>query len=198
MEAVFSLPYPEYVVAEDISRRLSKSKGYAVCIPLSRQQKGMDLLVHNLQTSRSATVQVKSSRAYPGRPRRTDPPDGPFDYYLWFNAFDPTEAPADFYAFVGVFPRKSLLQHSLGRKRAPRSWWSHIVMLLPHPEVLRLMRTICRKRDRFFYIGFDMDMRRVALARATIHPRPWEHYLLETSIAQLEHALAAPRAGRRA
>jgi hypothetical protein len=197
MEAVFSLPYPEYVVAEEVRTHLRKAKGYAVCIPLSRQQKGMDLLVHNMKTRRSATIQVKSSRAYLGRPKRTDPPEGPFDYYLWFNAFDPSESPADFYAFVGIFPKKSMLRHSFGRRRSPRSWWSHIVLLLPYTEVLRLMHTIRRKRDRFFYVGFDIDLKRVALARVTTHPRPWQHHLLDESVVQLEHSLAA-RGVRRA
>jgi hypothetical protein len=198
MEAVFSLPYPEYVVAEDISKVLRKGSGYSVCIPLSRQQKGMDLLVHNLATHKSATVQVKSSRAYLGRPKKTDPPEGPYDYYLWFNAFDPVKSPADFYAFVGIFPKKSLLRHSFGRRRSARSWWSHIVLLLPHSEVVSLMKAIRRKRDRFFDIGFDVDLERVGLTRVTARPESWRHHLLRASIGNLERSIAVSRSRRAA
>jgi len=59
MDAIFTLPYTEYVVAT----YLQKKEGYSVQIPLSRQQKGIDLLVCSLQSRKAASIQVKSSRA---------------------------------------------------------------------------------------------------------------------------------------
>jgi hypothetical protein len=94
MNNVFSLNYPEFVTAEELAKALPKDK-YSVFIPLSRQQKALDLLVSNLRTGRSASVQVKGSRSWG--------PHKEYDRLLWFNTFKVPRYGADFYALVGIY-----------------------------------------------------------------------------------------------
>ena len=47
MEAIFSLPYPEFAIATILQKNFKKKDGFSIQIPLSRQQKGLDLLVYN-------------------------------------------------------------------------------------------------------------------------------------------------------
>lgn len=182
MEAVFTLPYPEYVVAEELSRHLRKGEGYSVCVPVSRQQKGMDLLVHSLRTSRSATVQVKSSRAYVGRQSKRDPFAEVFDFNLWFKSLDPSTTGSDFYAFIGIYPKPSIIRHPLLHSREAKKWWAHIILLLPASEVSKLMRGIRRSGESFFYVGFNVDHKRVLLTRGLQNPRVLTPYLLDESV----------------
>ncbi len=68
MESIFTLPYPEYVIASLLQKHLKKKQGYSVQIPLSRQQKGIDLLVYNQKTKKAVSIQVKSSRSWQRKP----------------------------------------------------------------------------------------------------------------------------------
>jgi len=45
MEPILTLPYSEWLVAEKLMRLLPPKEGYSVYAPLSRQEKGVDLLV---------------------------------------------------------------------------------------------------------------------------------------------------------
>jgi len=70
MEPIFTLPYSEYVVAQRLATVLHSAQGFSLHAPLSRQEKGVDLVV-TLRTgglTRAATLQVKASRTY-SRPR---------------------------------------------------------------------------------------------------------------------------------
>jgi len=187
MEAVFTLAYPEYIVAEEIARHLHKADGYSVCIPLSRQQQGMDLLVHSLKTKKSATIQIKSSRAYPRLPSKKEPRAESFDYHLWFKALNPKVLAADFYAFVGLFPKRTIIHHRFSRARQPRNWWSQIIILLTSSEMRRFLREM--RGQRFFYIGFNMDLKRVEVTRGTPQPEIWTPFLLDKSIRKLSRFL---------
>jgi len=190
MESVFTLPYTEFVVAEQLSRALSKSEGYAVCIPLSRQQRGMDLLVHNLNTGKSATIQVKSSRAYVNRPKQRELAGGPYDYHLWFNAFDAGSPTADFYALVGLFPSRRLSGRPLSRARRPGNWWQNVILILPAARVRSLMRSIARQHEKFFYVSFDESLKRVALTRGAAKPHSWTELLLKKNVPELRRFVA--------
>ena len=45
MEPILTLPYSEWLVAEQLMKALPASQGYSVYAPLSRQEKGVDLLL---------------------------------------------------------------------------------------------------------------------------------------------------------
>jgi len=76
MDPVFTLQWPEFVIAEKLQKFLPRKDGYFILIPLSRQEKGIDLAVMlaNLPLNHSVvTIQVKASRTYlPPAPKRKD------------------------------------------------------------------------------------------------------------------------------
>jgi len=174
VDNVFSLTYPEYVAAEALAEALPK-RDYSVCIPLSRQQRGFDLLVYNLRNGNAASVQVKSSKSYDVSRH------GDYDLLLWFKRFKPRGA--DFYALVGVYPDHAVLKHSLSGKKTV---WSHVILLLPRDEASPLLRKIA-SRDKFFYVRFDLDFRRVDLTRP--FESNWKHFLLDRNVESLRRHL---------
>ena len=74
MEPVFTLQWPEFVVAQKLQDMLGKDS-YSVLIPLSRQEKGIDLAVLHQSTtgkSKTLTIQVKASRTYLSSPPKRE------------------------------------------------------------------------------------------------------------------------------
>lgn len=67
MDAIFTLPYSEYEVIDVLRKKLKN--GASFYIPTSRQQKGIDFIIHNNKSNKYLRVQVKSSRAYVDEPR---------------------------------------------------------------------------------------------------------------------------------
>ena len=95
MDPVFTLQWPEFLLANRLQSALPKSQGYSLLIPVSRQEKGFDLAVIRNRpngTSRVITIQIKASRAYAQKPpKRTSTKRHRFK--TWFNRFEvPKEA----------------------------------------------------------------------------------------------------------
>ena len=63
-----------------MQKLLKKSDGFSFYIPTSRQQKGIDLLIHNSKNNKLLKAQVKSSRSYINDTPRMN--GGQFRYYL--------------------------------------------------------------------------------------------------------------------
>ncbi len=148
MDPVFTIPYPEFAVASQLSRHFPASGGYAIFVPASRQQKGVDLLVtHRAQRlTRAMSVQVKSSRTY------SHERGGRFKYYTWYNNFE-TPPEADFIFLIALYPSQDG-----DNDRTINSWWSQLVLVFSHDEMvefLRSVKTVGGKRDKMFGFGFD-------------------------------------------
>jgi hypothetical protein len=45
MDPVFTLQYPEFIVAQRLASLLPATQGFSLYVPLSRQEKGVDLIV---------------------------------------------------------------------------------------------------------------------------------------------------------
>jgi hypothetical protein len=56
MESIISLPYAEYMVADKLIHLFKKKDGYAVFVPVSRQQQGVDLILANLNSGKTAKI----------------------------------------------------------------------------------------------------------------------------------------------
>ena len=98
------IDFGEHVAAETLVEMLNKNKTkykeYSVFVPLSRQQKGIDLILYKNGSPKIATIQVKYSRSYAGsKPKghiRTN--------FLTYNTFSINdEAKADFYLILGNY-----------------------------------------------------------------------------------------------
>ncbi len=153
MEPIFTLPYSEFCVAQQLNRLLPSSHGYSVYAPLSRQEPGVDLVLARRMrgVSRVATIQVKSSRTY-SRKTTTTRTKRPYRYHTWFNNFD-CPSQADFFCLVSLYPAVDTKQrHDLG------TWWAPQILVFSQPEMRRFLRsvkTVAGKRDRMFGFGFN-------------------------------------------
>lgn len=100
MDGIYTIPYPEFCVAQQLSRLLPTKRGYSLFAPLSRQEPGVDLVLVRRARSgaKVATIQVKGSRTY-SRPKATSRTKRPFRYHTWFNTF---ECPAEAEFFVSL------------------------------------------------------------------------------------------------
>jgi hypothetical protein len=153
MEPVWTLPYAEYCVALQLQRAFPQSRGYTVFAPMSRQERGVDLVLARRARghTRVATTQVKSSRTY-SRPKATDRTKKPLRYYTWFNNFDFPDQ-ADFCVLVALYPAVDAAQ-----RRELGTWWAPQLLLFTRAEMRRFLRsvkTVKGKRDRMFGFGFN-------------------------------------------
>lgn len=153
MEPVFTLPYSEYCVAQRLRKLFPATKGYAIYVPPSRQEPGVDLILARRVSRRTrvVTIQVKSSRTYTRR-IETERTKRPFRYRTWFNTFE-CPSQADFVCLVSLYPARDG-----DERRELGTWWAPQILLFTHAEMrkfLRRVRTVGGKPDRMFGFGFD-------------------------------------------
>lgn len=158
MDGIFNLPYSEFEVINVMQRLLKKSDGYSVYVPVSRQQKGIDFIVHNFNTNKLLRFQVKSSRTYiheakelkNGKIKRPK-----YKYNLWLNNFiDKYEkGRCDYYILFGLYPVYS------PEKNIKDKFWKSILLCYNENEMLEILEKIKTKKeektDRFFSYGFN-------------------------------------------
>ena len=154
MEPIFTLPYPEFCVAQQLARWLPASRGYSLYAPVSRQQPGVDLFLARRRGSKVgvACIQVKSSRTYSRATAPTARTRRPFRYDTWFNNFE-CPPQADFFCLVALYPALDAAQ-----KRELGTWWAPQILLFSQAEMrrfLRGVRTVAGKPDRMFGFGFN-------------------------------------------
>lgn len=191
MDPVFTLQWPEFVLANRLQTLLPKPEGYSVLIPASRQEKGIDLAVIRKQPngqSRVATFQIKSSRTYslsaPVRERTKR-----FRHYTWFNRFEVPET-ADFILLFGLYPRDASQT-----KRIESNWYEHCTLLFTYDEMSRFMSsclTVGGKADRMFGFGFD-DERKVVQTRGDRNRelKDYTDHLLRKRVEEIKKKLGA-------
>jgi hypothetical protein len=154
MEPIFSLPYSEFCVAQQLARLLPAAKGYSLYVPVSRQQPGVDLLIARRRNRRIrvASIQVKSSRTYL-KPKTTARTKKPFLYGTRFKNFEcPSEA--DYFCLVFLYPAVNK-----GQRRELGTWWGPQILLFSQTEMQRFLKSVRtvggNRRDSFF--GFEFN-----------------------------------------
>jgi len=190
MEPIFTLPYSEFCVAQQLARLLPAVEGYSLYAPVSRQQPGVDLLIakrHN-QRTRAASIQVKSSRTYP-HPTPSARTKKPFRYGTRFKNFEcPSEA--DFFCLVWFYPAVDRAQ-----RREFGTWWAPQILLFSQTEMRRFLgsvRTRSGKRDSFFYLDFSQAGEAVQTrGDSTGRHRDFSKHLLSRRLAKLRKFLSS-------
>ncbi|MBF6600353.1 MAG: hypothetical protein IVW36_07580 [Dehalococcoidia bacterium] len=185
---MFTLPYSEYAVAQQLQEVLPKKDGYAISIPLGRQNKGWDLIAHSSESHRAATIQVKSSRSYSGVPAKTSRARKRFTHYFWFNNFEWQTNAADFYVLFGLYP---LPDGKALDKSTPSKWWVHRSLLFTSQEMKEFLDPI---EGKFFDFGFDIDNRHcLRRVRGAQHPGEecFEDFIFANRATDLRTFLAA-------
>lgn len=146
MEPIFTLPYSEHQVIEQITKMLKKTAGFAVYIPTSRQQKGVDFVIHNTNSNKFARVQVKGSRSFSEKNR----------HYLWYTNFIAKYEPgnADFYVLFGLY---SVYHNTADIKKG--RFWKPIALCFSETDMFSFLKQVKtkkeQKQDRFFAFGFS-------------------------------------------
>jgi len=148
MEPIFTLPYSEWVVAEELGKLLPTRDGYSIFVPLSRQEKGVDILVTRRvhRQTHAVTVQVKFSRAY------NQPDSRGHKFETWFNNFEVPEQ-ADFLVLVSLYPT----DQETNRSKSP-SCWKPLVLLFDQKEMQTFLASVKTRggtRDKMFGFGFS-------------------------------------------
>lgn len=151
------IDYGEYVVSEEILKMLNQdnNKQFSVFAPLSRQEKGVDLILFNRISRKTITVQVKSSRSYVGGKKN----DVKYNH-LWLNNFNISdEAYADYYVLMGSYihmESKRLIEKRGMSVNAIE--YKPIVLVYSHSEMVEeLQKLRQRTRDhpeKFFSFKF--------------------------------------------
>lgn len=185
MDAVFTLNYPEYAVAECLSNLLPKKEGYSLNVPLNRQQKGFDLLLYSSNSRKSAAIQVKGSRSYKNEPPKRETKKRSFNNGLWFNNFEFQDCASDFYILFGLFPE--LIDG--------KTCWSSKILMFQEQEMKDFLKNLSHTKSgkpaHSFYLGFDNNSEDIYITRGSPspEPRPLNKFLMKKSIKSLQDFL---------
>ncbi len=189
MESIFTLPYSEYETIVKLQHTLKKKDGYSVYIPTSRQQKGVDLIIHNSKKNKFLRVQVKSSRSYVNTSKRKK--ENNYRYHLWFNNFINRFrlGEADIYLLFGLFPQYD----SKYQIKSKNKFWSSVLLIFTDSEMEDLLRSIKTKKeqktDSFFGFGFDSSDS-IYGVRGFVEPTDCSKFLLHNRIEIIESLLS--------
>jgi hypothetical protein len=182
----FSIEYPEYHIAGLIQDDFPKANNFSVSIPLSRQQKYYDLLLHNANNKKCLAIQVKSSRTYVNTDTTDDLND--YNYYAWLNNFQ-VNTYSDYYFIFISFP---LFDTTTFR---PKTALGTKILVFDTNEMTNLLANIRNTKsgnpDKFFGFGFNMNEDKIFGTRGfNINPRQeFTNNLYENKIDQIRQGL---------
>lgn len=160
--STFSIPFPEYDIADLLQKTFPKKENFSVAIPLSRQQKFYDLLLVKGESKRSVTIQVKSSRTWLANQKSE------FQFASWLNYFDIKDNYSDFYFIYMTFPL-------FDEHFKPRAKWDRKILVFNQKEMVKLLgsvKTKAGKQEKFFSFSFNGNDDRVVGTRGFQHMRP--------------------------
>ena len=189
MDPVFTVQWPEFLLANRLQNKLLKKDGYSVFIPISRQEKAIDLAIlkknKNGQSS-VGTIQVKASRTYTPEPPKRDNTKR-YLYYTWFNRFDVSQE-TDFFLLFGLYAPDA------GRtKKVNAKWYRDCSLLFTNREMKDFIAnclTVKGTPDKMFGFGFDHPTQ-VFQTRGDKdrNRRDYSDYLLDNRIGEIKKYL---------
>lgn len=179
--STFTIPFPEYDIANILQKEFPKKDNFSVAIPLSRQQKFYDLLLVNGATKKSVTIQVKSSRTWPGAKKEA------YQFYSWLNYFDIKDNYSDFYFVYMTYP-------TFDKNFRPGARWDRKILVFNQQEMVSLLgsvKTKAGKQERFFSFGFNPTDDQIYGARGFGHldPQEFSANLLANKIEEIKGRL---------
>lgn len=180
MEPIITLPYSEWLVAEQLMKALPARDGYSIYAPLSRQEKGVDLILARraARVSRLITLQIKYSRSF------EQPESRKFRFETLFRAF-PVGELADYFVLAALYPNIT------GKGNGKKDSWLPLLLLFDQAEMADLiasLRTRSGNVDRMFGFGFD-DSNRVLHTRGAAKPRDITPFTFKNRVSELKRRL---------
>ncbi len=177
--STFTLPFPEYDIANILQREFSKKDNFSVAIPASRQQKFYDLLLVKGASKRSVTIQVKSSRTY------LSDKENEHQFYSWLNHFDIKDNYSDYYFIYMTFPL-------FDKNFKPKAKWDRKILVFSQKEMVKILDNVKTKGgnpERFFSFGFDASGEIISGARGFSHlpKKNFAQNLLENKLDEIRN-----------
>ena len=177
MNPIFTLQFNEWTVAEELKE---KFKDCSVFIPLSRQEKGIDLLLYSYAEHQNMlTFQVKSSRTYLDKTKEV--------YYanMFFNRFS-VHKNADWYILCGICPLPT-------DEQLTNFKWKNIMLAFTNNEMQEFLDNIhtkkdITKQDSKFQISFNLNGE-FFLTRGCTERKNLNKYLFENRINDILNSL---------
>jgi hypothetical protein len=202
MNPIFTVPYSEYSVAEKLREELHCS----VFLPMSAQEKGIDLLLYrdNGGAAKVVTVQVKMSRSYMEKDKKSER----YQWNsLWFNRFE-AQSNAEWFILMGLYPdlpNETQEEYNTetsenGRKKAFGVKWENVFLAFIYEEMKEFLEGVRQKKDvskadRMFGFCFskvngEMEIYQTrGYHHGGVHCRDMRGYLLENRIEEMRKGL---------
>ena len=177
MQPVFTVDSSEYYTMEYLEKILKKGDGNSFYIPTSRQNKGVDFVIHNNKTNNILRIQVKNSRVYP--PRKSGKG---YKHRLWINNFlgKYEKNNADYYILYGKY-------YEFGTEST-----KEMILCFPEADMFKILKQLKtkkeQKREHSFYVAFNNE-NEVFITRGLKHPKNVSKYLIENKINELKSRL---------
>ena len=159
----FSLSYGEDVVAEEIIKALNNKdkRHYSVYAPLSRQEKGIDLLIRNNLNGKTVSVQVKESKAWRQK-------DGSFS--TWYNKFGVGgDIKPDYFALVTEYACHPMQDCKTKEYSMQSVVYRPLVLIYSYKEMEEELNGVVTQKtgnpDRMFSHIFSQDQKTITLGR---------------------------------
>lgn len=190
MEGIFTLPYSEYEVIVQLQKKFSKKEGFAFYIPTSRQQKGIDFIIHNDKKNIMKRIQVKSSRSYVDTPKTLKSgkvKSVKYKYNLWFNNFFEKieNNNADYYILFGLFPVYTQDENI----KSKNIFWKSLILCFNEKEMQELLKQVKTKRekkeDKFFGFGFNTE-KEIFATRGFHNEENKSNFLLDNKVDSIK------------
>ena len=180
--STFTIPFPEYDIADRLTKEFTKKDDFSIAIPFSRQQKFYDLVLMNGKNKKIAIIQVKSSRTWSGGSKNE-----PLENYSFFNKFDISENYSDYYFIYMTYP-------VLSKDFNPSAKWDKKILVFSHKEmsyILDHIMTIGGKKENRFSFGFNPHNNIVEGARGFKYfkDRNFSKNLLENKLSEIRKGL---------
>lgn len=182
MEAIFTLPYSEYEVINQLQTKFKKKDGFSFCIPTSRQQKGIDFVIYNNKTKKVLSVQVKSSRSYEKQDVLK------YKHNFWFNNFNYEPNVADYFILFCLYP----VYTSDKNIKSKLAFWKSVMLCFSDKEMGKFLGNVKtkkeQKRDSHFGISFN-ETDKVFGERGFEKGSEFSEYLLENKLQEIKKKL---------
>ena len=180
MDACFTLPYSEACVIDEFQHSFVKKDGYSIYVPVSRQEKAVDFILINHNSTKFAKFQVKSSRNYDGNKKKKKPD---YTYNMWFNNFinKYKKGAADFYILFGLYP----VYNTNSKINSKSQTWERMVLCIPDKDMGDILKKVLTKKegkpDSFFGISFN-EIEEICGSRGFKDLMKFEKYRLSNQI----------------
>lgn len=185
--STFTIPFPEYDIADIMQKKFPKKENFSVSIPLSRQQKFYDLLLVNGKNKKVLTIQVKSSRTFlnDNKKIRNKNIFNKYEYNGWLHYFDIKDNYSDYYFFYMPYPIHD-------KNFRPRARWDRKILVFNRKEMLHLLdnvKTKLGKRGHFFWFLFNSFDNKIGFYGGHASLNGLHKHLLENKLGKIKKKL---------